>query len=120
MDIPELVSTSVFELTSPPKKQLQIGLESGIVPDHLVLKSLCARQRVAKPILARPSIIIVATKSVRFTRKLRMLLPAAKLRGSASNAAGKTILFSCKSPILWGTLDHNSRGFFALGYSLDA
>lgn len=88
MGMPESGSTSVSEPTSPPKKQLQIGMESDIVQDHLGLKSLCARQKVAQPILVQPSSTIVATKSVSSTQKLRMLLLAAKLKGFASNAAG--------------------------------
>jgi len=88
MGMPELGSTSVSEPTSPPKKQLQIDSESDIVQDHLGLKSQCARQKVAKPILVQPSSIIVATKSVSCTQKLRMLLPAARHKGFASSAAG--------------------------------
>lgn len=91
MGTPELGSTLVSEPTSPQKKQLQIGSESDIVQDHLGLKSLCARQKVAKPILVQPSSIIVATKSVICTQKLRMLLLAAKLKGFASNAAGMSM-----------------------------
>ena len=88
MGIPELGSTSECEPISLRKKQLQIVLESGTVLDPLGPKSLCVRQRVAKQILVRPNSIIVATKSVSFTRKLRTLSPAAKLRGFVSNAAG--------------------------------
>jgi hypothetical protein len=88
MGMPELGSTSVSEPISPPKKLLQIGLESDIVQDHLGLKSLCARQKVAKPILVQPSSIIVATKSASSIQKLRMWLLVDRLKGSASNAAG--------------------------------
>lgn len=88
MGMPELGSTSVAEPTSPVKKLLQTALESDIVRDHLGLKFLCARQKVAKLILVMPSSIIVATKSVMRTRKLRMLLLAARLKGFVSNAAG--------------------------------
>lgn len=94
MGMPESGSTSVFERTSPPKKLLQLGLESDIVQDHLGLKSPCARQKVAKPILVQPSSIIVATKSASSIQKLRMWLLVDRLKGFASNAAGMSDLGS--------------------------
>lgn len=80
--------TSASEPTSPRKKQLQIGLGSDIVQDPLDLKSPCARLKVVEPILVQPSSTIVATKSVSNTQKLQTLSLAAKLKGSANNAAG--------------------------------
>ena len=88
MGMPELGSTLVCEPTFPPTKQLQTDWERGNVPDRLGLKSLCVRQRAARPILVQPNSTIVATKSATFTRKLQMWLPAVRLKGFANNAAG--------------------------------